>query len=1249
MFFRPYTMEKFPVVTLPMTGQLVYPGAHVVLSGIAVAIPSDVLSCKVMKVLKLKYNGWKHVLGSNTGHVFGVYQDRSKTFLQWLGTNEDRQTLQQCLVLIRMKCENDTQDGAFEPCVALRVGWTPGFKVPVKESILSLQANFGFAIIGVCVGILSLVYVLIYIKALKNKLKEWELLTSCGKTTRGKELNVEEGVQILLPPKSGNHLGPSLPDHQVSYRENFPSGRQALESVIVSQGLTLQQCQGTEKTSSLPILRSGLIESHLSLSSPGSAEKCFARNQEMMNSVKQRLQGYKPTLQMIPEDDYLIPFPRQNNEQLNISGRFQRQRKGHEIMLRPKGIVERYHDDILGALSLEKELHLPQPPPGCNKFNNNHLETQNGEYLHTSVHTPSDSTQQSRKELHSILPTNSGCVENISKLNMCRFDLLEKFGKLLGAKNSQDIRGRESVMSDLDVKSRYDIKSTKNVEDEVTTFVTKQAGPTECSSTCTNSGLFKQLFPQRLSSKEYPAESEVNFEVLKANSDFHMVKNSELEKDITKSEMTDEKLVTAMELRQDESLNTSTASRGGNSVVCSLYIEGSEDSLPPSNKFDDVRSNFLKNGEMNNESLPAFNVKLPSKQSLTESEDMDANKARLRSLSRMDLVYERKGDLLLSKLNDRDLETSCSFQRFIIKHRIKHLNENVCSTSNKHTKRTKESALNSDHPSIQDYIEISEREVKTLSETRLPGISCDFLKRSRRYRTISTLSQLIQNFRFSIQKLNKQFKLKHERKVYIGPLVSENWTLKREDGSRQAKKGQSTNTKHISSFNSLGRRAKTTDDDKISTFFYPARNVNTQYCALQSSSPFIHCAEVGVMSYETKHITLKDNLKDKNKDPRLFTTDNFMTEPTEENSEELPEVSGFFTTDKLMTEPPEENTEEPLEVSDFFTTDKFMTEPPEVSSFFTTDNFITEPLEENTEESTEVSGFFTTDNFMAELPKENSEEPPEVSSFFTTDNFITEPPEGNTEEPPEVSSFFSTDKFMTEPPEENTEEPPEVSGFYTTENFVTVLQENSEKSTEVSSFFSTDKFITEPPEGNTEELPEVSSFFTTDNFITEPPEGNTEEPPEVSSFFSTDKFMTEPLEENTEESTEVSGFFTTVNFMTVLQENSEEPTEVSNYFTTNNFMTEPSEENNEELTEASYLYDNFNTSIVHSSDSINNSKFKNSSEQSDLSRHNAAVSEGPVEMDRSDTFYVSLGSSSPHSDCSLTKLSTFTDYSLNTN
>ncbi|CAL1264981.1 unnamed protein product, partial [Larinioides sclopetarius] len=123
MFARPYAVEKIPLVFLPMTGQLVYPGAHLTVSGIA-RLSSSKLACNVKSSLLMTSHGFQPI--RTPSEIFGVYYDGNKTFLQWLGNDEDRRRLQHHLVLIRLFCESESSPGGtFEPCAALRIGWAP--------------------------------------------------------------------------------------------------------------------------------------------------------------------------------------------------------------------------------------------------------------------------------------------------------------------------------------------------------------------------------------------------------------------------------------------------------------------------------------------------------------------------------------------------------------------------------------------------------------------------------------------------------------------------------------------------------------------------------------------------------------------------------------------------------------------------------------------------------------------------------------------------------------------------------------------------------------------------------------------------------------------------------------------------------------------------------------------------------------------------------------------------------------------
>lgn len=147
--------------------------------GVAGNSASSHLSCQVESSHVMTSKGWQTI--SDKSNVFELYEDRNKTFLQWLGSDDTRSFLQQKLVLIRLNCGNlHSDDDFYQPCVAIRVGWVPGVS-STNSSVVSRgnaklnTSQSNYLIIGLSLGILGLMYVLalmIYMRTKKLEMRK---------------------------------------------------------------------------------------------------------------------------------------------------------------------------------------------------------------------------------------------------------------------------------------------------------------------------------------------------------------------------------------------------------------------------------------------------------------------------------------------------------------------------------------------------------------------------------------------------------------------------------------------------------------------------------------------------------------------------------------------------------------------------------------------------------------------------------------------------------------------------------------------------------------------------------------------------------------------------------------------------------------------------------------------------------------------------------------------------------------------
>jgi hypothetical protein len=125
-------------------------------------------------------DGWQEI--SAHSQIFELYEDGNNTFLQWVGSDPVRKHLHQKLVLIRLSCSGSATI-IYRPCIAIRIGWVPGVSITSTASESSSVITYGnkvvaqqsnnYLIIGLCLGLLGLMYVLalmIYIRTKKSQL-----------------------------------------------------------------------------------------------------------------------------------------------------------------------------------------------------------------------------------------------------------------------------------------------------------------------------------------------------------------------------------------------------------------------------------------------------------------------------------------------------------------------------------------------------------------------------------------------------------------------------------------------------------------------------------------------------------------------------------------------------------------------------------------------------------------------------------------------------------------------------------------------------------------------------------------------------------------------------------------------------------------------------------------------------------------------------------------------------------------------
>ncbi|CAG0895696.1 unnamed protein product [Darwinula stevensoni] len=133
-------------------------------------------SCEVEKAEMLTSDGW--TAASKSSSIFRLFPDGKRTFLQWLGKDSDRRDLEGQLIVIRMTCGD--LDG-HPPCLAFRaagtsVTWSKEEEKKaeeVEEEDWEARKIDDYVVIGMCAGILALIYVLAVIVFVTVRKGRW--------------------------------------------------------------------------------------------------------------------------------------------------------------------------------------------------------------------------------------------------------------------------------------------------------------------------------------------------------------------------------------------------------------------------------------------------------------------------------------------------------------------------------------------------------------------------------------------------------------------------------------------------------------------------------------------------------------------------------------------------------------------------------------------------------------------------------------------------------------------------------------------------------------------------------------------------------------------------------------------------------------------------------------------------------------------------------------------------------------------
>jgi len=155
--------EKIPFVYLPLSGQLVYPSASILIpsGGSELGLISPICVVSTTEVLTL--GGWEDMsnLTKEYKQPFQLYNEKDKTYLQWMGKESLQKSLEGRLLLIHLLCKDTGQQSTrlFAPCISFRIAGSPGLKIIEKpEELNKSLTERDYLAIGICAGFLFMLY-----------------------------------------------------------------------------------------------------------------------------------------------------------------------------------------------------------------------------------------------------------------------------------------------------------------------------------------------------------------------------------------------------------------------------------------------------------------------------------------------------------------------------------------------------------------------------------------------------------------------------------------------------------------------------------------------------------------------------------------------------------------------------------------------------------------------------------------------------------------------------------------------------------------------------------------------------------------------------------------------------------------------------------------------------------------------------------------------------------------------------------
>ncbi|XP_077547316.1 shavenoid [Haemaphysalis longicornis] len=273
--------------------------------------PIDPLWCHVNRTQYLSPDGWIESRGSassgGSAPSFALYRASNRTFLQWLGDESERRTLQHKLLLLRVRCA-DESGAVFEPCIAFRSGWAPGI-APAERRVTD------FTVVGLCLGVLGLVYVLavlVYLKVRQARAKSTfrSYLNEQPSDPERQHRPHDEQTDAYDTPRGSsagsNGLGATAATRDVFFKRDVSGAAQPTHGAPSDVRQHAESRSSVRRAALQMNLGPELLEPEMLASPPPPAQEFLAKVREMIAAARTRLRNFRfrPTLVDIPEDDY---------------------------------------------------------------------------------------------------------------------------------------------------------------------------------------------------------------------------------------------------------------------------------------------------------------------------------------------------------------------------------------------------------------------------------------------------------------------------------------------------------------------------------------------------------------------------------------------------------------------------------------------------------------------------------------------------------------------------------------------------------------------------------------------------------------------------------------------------------------------------------------------------------------------------------------------------------------------------------